>query len=127
MKPLVYIAGPISSNPMHGTHTALRCASRMMEDDIAVPLVPHLTVFWDIVFPHQYEDWMRLDFNMIERCDAVFRLQGESPGADRELEHAIEEFIPVFGSEHNAWEGYYPGFSAWCGFWKPREVIEYRR
>lgn len=94
-----------------------------MEDDIAVPLVPHLTVLWDTVFPHPYEDWMRLDFNMIERCDAVFRLQGESPGADREVEHAIGLRLAMFGRHEDPWEGHYSYFESWCTNW---QALDYR-
>lgn len=99
---------------MHGTHTALRCASRILEDQIATPIVPHLTVLWDTVFPHHYEDWMRYDFELIARCDAVFRLQGHSPGADRETTYAIELGIPIFGSADHAWEVYLSDFERWC-------------
>lgn len=115
MKPMVYVAGPISSNPMHGTHAALELATRMLDDDVALPFVPHLTVLWDIVYPRHYETWMKFDIEVIEfKCDAVFRLQGESPGADREVQHARNLELPVFGSPDMHWLLFYDKFTQWC-------------
>jgi hypothetical protein len=34
---------------------------------------------------------------MLARCDALLRLPGESPGADREVKRARELWIPVYG------------------------------
>ena len=52
----------------------------------------------------EYEQWMDFDFSLIEHCDAVVRLNAEhgeyfqehSPGADREVEFALRNDIPVF-------------------------------
>ena len=51
-----------------------------------------------MVHPEDYETWMKLDFIWVESCDALLRLPGESPGADREVKHAITLGIPVFYS-----------------------------
>jgi hypothetical protein len=63
----------------------------------AAPFIPHLFHFWELMSPRPYEDWLELDFDMLERCDALVRIEGYSPGADREWEYALEELrIPAF-------------------------------
>lgn len=36
-----------------------------------------------------YEEWMTAMVNVLARCDEVYRLRGESSGADREVELAL--------------------------------------
>jgi hypothetical protein len=43
-----------------------------------------------------YEDWLAFGLELVERADAVVRIPGESPGADREVAHAVAKEIPVF-------------------------------
>lgn len=97
MKPWVYVAGPLSAHPMHGTNEALRIGRILMEE-MFVPIVPHLTTFWDIVAPMPYEKWILHDMDIIERVDCVLRLPGESNGADAECEYAASLGKPVFHS-----------------------------
>jgi len=59
------------------------------------PFVPHL---FDLVDPRDelgYERWMALDLDWLSRCDALVRLPGASPGADREVAAAGRLGIPV--------------------------------
>lgn len=100
-KPLIYVAGPITKpdpyrNAVHacGVAQAVQAAG-------AVPIVPHLSVFWireTGCDPWGYEGWMDIDFQMILRCDAIYRIPGESSGADREEVFAAEHGIPVLHS-----------------------------
>lgn len=91
----VYIAGPYSSDPDNCTRRAVG-AGQSVVDAGHVPFVPHLYHFWDALIPGDYEQWMTLDFAWLESCDALIRLDGESPGSDREVEHAKRHGIPVF-------------------------------
>jgi hypothetical protein len=50
--------------------------------------VPHLTHFWHLVSPHEYEFWLKLDLEFLTVCDCLVRLPGESSGADREVARA---------------------------------------
>jgi hypothetical protein len=93
----VYVAGPISSDPLGNTHLALRVGAELMRVGFH-PFIPHLSVLWQMVEPRPYEEWMKWDFAWIKRCDALLRLYGESPGADREVAFAKEQGIPVFYS-----------------------------
>jgi hypothetical protein len=60
------------------------------------PFVPHLDLFWNLIFPKDYEAWLDWDFSWLEVCDAIFRIPGISPGADREVEYAKSLGKPIF-------------------------------
>jgi len=91
----VYIAGPYSADPEACTREALAAASRLLDAGHA-PFVPHLAHYWHTLHDARpYEDWMRLDLAWVEVSDVLLRLPGESPGADREVEHARAHGVPV--------------------------------
>lgn len=60
------------------------------------PYAPLWAHFQQIVHPLLYETWMNLAFEWIKVCDCVLRLDGESNGADREVEFAKEYAMKVF-------------------------------
>lgn len=96
-KPLVYIAGPFTKpDPLENMHKACKLATRLVQSGLITPFVPHLTGAWHLVDPQPYHFWLNMDFEIIERCDAVFRMPGESAGADRETALALSLDIPVF-------------------------------
>lgn len=93
----VYVSGPYSQpDPVENTHKAVSVASRLLNTGFIVPLVPHLTMFWHAMYPRDYEQWLAYDLKLVEHADAVYRLHGESPGADRECAYANSSGIPVF-------------------------------
>ena len=59
------------------------------------PLVPHLTMLWDMVSPKPYEEWLDYDRELLARCDALLRVPGYSVGATRETRFAESLRIPV--------------------------------
>jgi hypothetical protein len=94
----VYIAGPYSGGD---TILNIRAAVMMAEELLKlelIPYIPHLTAFWHIIAPHEYEFWLEYDLNWLSKCDALIRLPGESGGADKEIEYAEKMGIPVFYS-----------------------------
>lgn len=93
----VYIAGPISKDPLGGTRAAIDAAS-FLADIGCAPYVPHLCVLWELSRPRKYEEWMKLGFEWLSSCDAVLRLPGESAGAEAEVAVARELGLPVFES-----------------------------
>jgi len=98
MKPLVYIAGPYTKpDPIENTHKAIVIAGRIYECG-AVPIIPHLTMLWHLVDPRPLEFWYAYDLEILARCDAVFRIPGESYGADAEVVEADRLGIPVLFS-----------------------------
>lgn len=95
---LVYLAGPYSKpDPVENMHRAIKIADGLL--DVCVPFIPHLTGTWHMVSPKPYPEWLALDLAYLARCDAVYRFDGESSGADGEVNHALELGIPIFHSE----------------------------
>ncbi len=93
----IYVSGPISSDPEGHAKTAMREAARLMDAGLH-PFVPHLSVWWEKHYPRHYESWMAWDFAWLDRCDAILRLPGHSPGADREMAVAEAAGLPRFHS-----------------------------
>jgi hypothetical protein len=92
----IYIAGPYSSGDLVlNVRKAIAKAEELRKMGF-VPFVPHLTMLWDLVCPHDVEYWYALDNEWLLRCDAVFRLKGWSKGADDEVVLANSFGIPVF-------------------------------
>ena len=51
-----------------------------------------------MLLPHEIDYWYKYDLEWLEQCDAVFRLPGESSGADNEVARAQELGLPIFYS-----------------------------
>jgi len=82
----VYVAGPYTGGDVaENVRRAVLVALDLREAGI-VPVVPHLSHFAHYLSPRPYEFWMSWDFDLLDRCDMMLRLSGESPGADREAE-----------------------------------------
>lgn len=97
MKPLVYLAGPIKvPDPLTNAHAALTLSWRLAKECDIDLFVPHLNVFEEIMNHRSWEEWLEYDLNIVSRCDAIFRMYGESRGADREVAFANANDIPVF-------------------------------
>ena len=93
--PMIYVAAPFSEpDPVANTKHAIRIADALLQAGFT-PLVPHLTMLWDIVSPKSYEEWLDYDRELLARCDAVLRVPGYSVGATRETKLANWLDIPV--------------------------------
>lgn len=99
--PLVFIAGPYSSDPTANTRRSIEVQSRLL--DVGIPSIcPHLSHFADLVSPRPYDDWLGLACAQLEQCGRVLRIKGESTGADHEVRHAARNDIPVWFEEHGS-------------------------
>ena len=97
-KPLIYLAGPITlGDQTQNVRRALSIAETLIEKGF-IPIVPHLSLFWHFIHPHDHGWWLEYDKEIILRCDALLRLPGESIGADWEVDLALKHNIPVFQS-----------------------------
>lgn len=67
----------------------------MVQDGLA-PYVPHFDSFMFAGTTVSWNAYLEWDFEWAVLAEAVFRLDGESKGADREVELAEEQGIPVF-------------------------------
>jgi hypothetical protein len=96
VKPLAYIAGPYKSDPVGNTRKAWEVADELILGGLVTPIVPHLTLLADAMVPQPEAFWLHYDLDVLEHCDAVLRLPGESWGADAEVEHADGLSVPTF-------------------------------
>ncbi len=99
-KKLVYVAGPITSSGhvTDNVNKAIKVGDKLWAEGF-VPFVPHLSVLWNMVSPHEnYEFWLEYDKQILLRCDCVLRLPGDSKGADEEEKFCNENDIPVYHS-----------------------------
>jgi hypothetical protein len=94
----VYIASPYTK----GDVAVNVRNSYIMADKLAAlgfaPYVPLHSHFWHFLSPHPYDFWTKMDLEWVLRCDCLFRVEGESSGADGEVKYAVEHNIPVFYS-----------------------------
>lgn len=92
----IYIAGPYTHGDVAvNVRQAMAAAVEIIEAG-HVPFVPHLYHFLHTCFPQPYEVWMRLDLRWLSCCHALLRLPGDSPGADREADAAVQLGLPVY-------------------------------
>lgn len=97
---LLYIAGPLTTSGMvwDNVRKAIQAADRIY-DKGHHSFIPHLSAFQAVTSsPRTEEEWMDLCFQMLSRCDALFRLEGESRGSDREVLFAQKLGLPVYES-----------------------------
>ena len=84
----IYIAGPVTiGNRTLNIRAALDAAEAVLKKG-HVPFIPHLFEVWDLVYPHGYDTLMMMCLEWVDACDAVYRIPGESSGADREVMRA---------------------------------------
>lgn len=94
----VYVAGPYTKpDPGHNVYNACKAADELLALGF-LPFIPHLSHLWHLISPKPYEVWMDQDLGWLNRCDALLRIPGESPGADCEVEFATSLGIPCFQS-----------------------------
>ena len=62
-----------------------------------LPYLPHLTHFWHLISPKDYQFWLDYDMDFVENwAEGILRLDNESSGADKEVLRATELNIPVY-------------------------------
>jgi hypothetical protein len=94
----VYIASPYTKGDTAlNVRRSIEAADELLDLGYA-PYAPLLTHFWHLISPHRVETWYKLDNEWVKRCDCLLRLEGESSGADAEVELAVSLGIPVYYS-----------------------------
>ena len=108
-RPLIYVAGYYSADPTGGLHNAIQEAERLIEAGW-LPLVPHVTLMWACIVPHDIDFWYTYDLGLLRRCDAMYvcpgKLTEESTGVRNEIVYATKHGIPVFYDVVEAKERY---------------------
>jgi len=110
MKKRIYVAGPLETSGSLWKNVRKACSvADMLVRFGAIPIVPHLSVLWAFSTPtaasRSREEWMEICFGLLEGCDAIYRYEGESVGADEEVEYAMSVLkIPVMTDPYGAAE-----------------------
>jgi len=95
----VYVASPFTKGDQGANVRRQLVAAEQLYNkgyNVYAPLV--FSYLQHLHFPRPYEGWMQVDFDWILSCDGLLRLSGASPGADREVDLAKKNDIPVFTS-----------------------------
>lgn len=102
--PTIYVAGPITlGDQFRNVSKAFQVGQMLLEMGFA-PFIPHATCLWHMLHENHYEEWLAYDFEWIKRCDAFFRMPGESSGADRERAWAEQLEKPIFETVQDAFD-----------------------
>jgi hypothetical protein len=91
----VYISGPYSTGDQAENVARAMTVWHRLVDLGFHPYCPHLTHFLHMQRQRPYDEWIAFDLDEIESQDVVLRLPGESKGADKETERAIDLLMPV--------------------------------
>jgi hypothetical protein len=125
VKPLVYVAGPITTNPWGCVRQATD-AFALLRVAGCVPFLPQLSVLHEAIDPQPYEEWLAYDLEVIDHCHALVRLPGESPGADREAAYARHLGIAVFELDDDHLDEQIQAIACWAGEFKiDRALVAY--
>ena len=104
----VYIASPYTKGDVAiNVKRQLDCFDVLLNLGFA-PFAPLYSHFQHMVHPRPYQDWIKMDMVWVEACDCLLRLDGESSGADGEVELALKLSKPVFYSIKELHEFYFP-------------------
>lgn len=101
--PLIYIASPYSGKNYfeieRNINKAAEIGSKLLRRGWNV-FIPHLNFnhgeLWGLNFEH--EDWLKLDLDILKRCDAIYLCEGwnESKGCQKEFHYAYKNNITIY-------------------------------
>ena len=101
---IVYLSSPYTKGDVAANVAVQMDAAHQIMDAGHTPITPLLSHFLHLHRQRPYEDWMRIDLELVPLADVVLRLPGESTGADQEVARATDKGIPVVYSWHELWE-----------------------
>lgn len=93
-RPLVYIAGPYASDPVGNTRLAKE-VWHLLADRGIVGICPHVSLYLDMHRHRPPVEWYIYDAHLLQKCDYLLRIHGESQGADYEVRFARHHRIKV--------------------------------
>ena len=97
----VYIAGPYTKGDIDKNVEKAIFFGDWIASFGHTVFIPHLSRLWDKQIHHEWDFWMKQDFEWLKVCDAVFHIKGESAGADMEVELARKLGKPVYYEIHD--------------------------
>jgi hypothetical protein len=102
----VYLAGPYTKpDPVVNTREAILFGAHLRDTYGVRVFVPHFTHFEHFLAPKPYERWLKIDLDWLPICDVLYRMPGESSGADAEVKEAEKQGkVVVFSiAEFESW------------------------
>jgi len=97
-RPLIYVAGYFSANPMHGTANAMLAFKTLLAAGW-LPYVPHASIVLDMLSPAPPEFWYEYDLGVLQRCDFMYVCPDEatkhSTGVTDEILFCTKNDIPI--------------------------------
>ena len=93
----VYVAGPITKgDTLRNIRKGMLVGIELIKRGY-VPFVPHNDMVQYLLDPDtlDYETILQQDLAWVKKCDALLRIPGESPGADREVQYALSQGLLV--------------------------------
>ena len=95
---IIYLASPYTNGDIaQNIKKVIGYADRLFEMG-HTPFIPHLAFLWHLISPKPVSFWYAYDLIWLSFCDALLRLPGESIGADKEVQFAKDNCIPVYYS-----------------------------
>ena len=95
---LIYIASPYSiGNQADNVRQQVLVANKLLDMGY-IPFCPCLMHLWHLITPKPQQDWINIGLAFLPRCDALLRLEGDSVGADLEVEEAKRLGLPIYYS-----------------------------
>lgn len=99
-RPRVYISGPVTKGDRNMNFAQAAAAEKQLMLSGMAPFNPMRSMImphaWDGELPHSV--WLECDLLWVSVCGAVYRLPGESAGADEECQFAMANGIDVLTS-----------------------------
>lgn len=93
----IYVAGPYTNGDVVvNVRRAVQAADYITTKLGHIAFCPHLTHFWHMIEPHPVEFWYKYDLEWLKVCNAVYRIEGYSLGADSEVAWAYANHLPVY-------------------------------
>lgn len=103
----IFVSGPYTKGDVaQNVKLSMDLSNELINKGFA-PYCPHLTHFLHMNNFQPYEKWLQLDIEYLKCCDGLLRFSGESSGADKEVDFARSEKIPIFFSIEEI-VAYYP-------------------
>lgn len=94
----IYVAGPYAHpDPVVNTRNAILAGEEIVKKG-HIPFIPHLSMLWHTVVPHEADFWYEYDLQWLPDCHALLRLPGHSLGADREVREADRLGLHIYWS-----------------------------
>lgn len=95
-KKKVYIASPYSVGDKSSNVRRQIAAGDVLMSNGFTPFLPLLSHYQNEMLPRPETDWLANDLEWVDACDVLVRLDGQSIGADTEVQYAVTNGIPVY-------------------------------